>query len=75
MSKLHYYDDAAPRCVDCSETIEPFEIEGKRQKMLERCLESIEDLLQEVATGGSVISIQQRDEMENIIKDARVQGL
>lgn len=76
MSKQHDYEFEAPRCVDCGSSIEaPLGYEARAEAMLARCLESIGDLLQEAANGAAVLSIQQRDEMENIIKDARVQGL
>lgn len=52
------------------------DFESKQVAMLKRCLESIQDLLDEEARGsGTKMSIAQTIEMEEIIKDARVQGL
>lgn len=43
--------------------------------MLRRALDSVQDLLDEEARGnGTRLSLQQRHEMEEIIKDARVIG-
>lgn len=65
MAKMHTYEDEEP--CDCNLSDEA--------DMLHRCLESINDLLDETARGqGTKLSIQQENEMDNIIKDARVKG-
>lgn len=53
----------------------PDDYEVRQIAMLKRALDSISDLLDELQRGNSIISMQQEFEMEEIIKDARVQGL
>ena len=71
MAKQHWYEDQ-------EEDGQPLmlDFEEKQVKMLGRCLNSIQDLLDEEARGTlTKMSMQQTHEMEEIIKDARVQGL
>ena len=68
MAKQHYYIEEDP-------DEGPLQYEDRQVAMLKRALTSIEDLLDELPYGESRISIQQEFEMEEIIKDARVQQL
>lgn len=72
MAKTHHYNDTK----DGVEQGYTLDFEDKERSMLSRCLESIGDLLDEEArSNGTTLSIQQHHEMDEIIKDARVQGL
>lgn len=68
MAKQHYYIEEDP-------DEGPLQYEDRQADMLKRALISIGDLLDELPYGESRISIQQEFEMEEIIKDARVQQL
>ena len=68
MAKQHYY-------LEDDESLPLTSFENRQADMLKRTLTSIGDLLDELPYGESRISIQQEFEMEEIIKDARVQQL
>lgn len=81
MSKLHTYpedeeEEDFTRHL-CNSAPRQWEYEDRLRAMLPRALESIQDLLDEAARYNNCtrMSMQQQEEMENIIKDAIVQGL
>ena len=69
MAKFHTYPDEEEQEDVLSEDLETAE------KMLAKFIESVEDLMKEVAFGQAKISVEQEREMENLLKDARKAGL
>lgn len=69
MAKLHTYPDQE------EEPELPDPDYEKLREFVGKCLESIEDLMQEVASGAVTLSLEQEEEMENLLKDARKMGL